>query len=121
MSNVAYIYQPHFKSHKFRVALNDQEGVFENFIVVTCSPAYNGVWSYPSANLKEKNYEIWKNGRLECVCVPIEDCERFKTLEELKNPVVIENVKKQQKTWLKNQCNTDYGHNYKNKPDWMLE
>lgn len=117
--NVAYVYQPHFKNHEFRVAKVDQEGLKENFIVVTCSPSYNGVWSYPSENVKK--YTVWKNGRLECLCVPIQDCERFKTLEEVVNPVVIENIKKQQEKWFKNQVSSQYGTQYKEKPEWMLK
>lgn len=116
--NIAYIYEPHFKTSMFRVATKEQQGSEFNYIVVTCSPSYNGVWKYKSSN--KSNYDIWMNGKLPCFCVPISDCCKIKELTELTNSAIINRVKKQQSDWLKsNVKNRDYI--YKNgKPDWML-
>lgn len=118
MNNTSYIYQPHFKTKCFRVACTEQTGPEYNFIVVTCSPQYNGVWFYPS--YKRFNYEVWHNKTCPCYCVPIKDCTFIKSLNNLTNPNVIKMVKKMQTKWFKSDVlNRDY--NYKNKPEWMLK
>lgn len=117
MNNVSYIYQPHFKSNCFRVAINDQQGINNNYIVVTCSPHYNGVWRYPADNVSK--YDVWYNGKVACYCVPIKDCTLMMTLDKLVNPDDIKKVKRQQKKWYMNKV-TNMNYEYKNKPEWML-
>lgn len=110
MNNIAYIFQPHYNTGMFRVAKRDQFGKHFNYIVVTCSPSYNGVWKYSVKNLKD--YKIWSNDGLICYCVPIDDCEKIMTLDEVDNPTVIKNIKLQQKKWCK--------LNNSEREDWML-
>lgn len=118
MTNIAYIYQPHFKTSKFRVACKSQQGEQFNYIVVTCSPEFNGIYKYGANNVK--NYEIWNNNHTSCLCVPINDCVKLKSLEEVTNTEVIAKIKQQQSDWYTNNvCNRDYS--YANKPDWMLK
>lgn len=117
MNNVAFIYQPHFKSNMFRVAVHEQQGSVDNYIVVCCSEKYNGVYQYPA--IKRKDYGIWYNNDLACYCVPLEDCNYYKSLKDITNPKIIKEVKKLQKKWFNNQVrNRDY--TYKDKPEWML-
>ena len=97
MGNVAYIYQPHFMTQKFRVACKEQMGQEVNYIVVTCSPAYNGVWKWYAKD--KDSIEKWNNGKLPCYCVPIKICEKIKTLDQLTNPEVIAIVESQQLKW----------------------
>ena len=117
MENTCYIYQPHFKTDCFRVAVKEQRGFPYNYVVVTCSPEYNGVWRYNAENCDK--YDTWQNGRLTCYCVPTKDCVRIKGLNELVNPNVIAKVKLQQTEWYNSTIkNRDY--EYKHKPNWML-
>ena len=81
MFNVAFIYQPHFKTGCFRVAMHDQKGKNNNYVIVTCSPMYNGVWRYSPDNISK--YSHWKNGNIDCICVPIKDCVQVKNLEDI--------------------------------------
>lgn len=119
MSNVAYIYQPHFKTGMFRVAVKDQLGVDDNYIVVTCSPQYNGVYKYPVSYIQERKYTTWKNKNVNCLCIPIEHCHKIKELNEITNNSVLKEVKKQQESWYKSNVeNRDY--TYKERPEWML-
>lgn len=97
MNNTAYIYQPHFMTSVFRVACKEQMADDVNYIVVTCSPSYNGVWKWDARN--KPFIEKWTNGRLPCYCVPIKMCTKIKTLEELTNPVVLKIVAEQQRQW----------------------
>ena len=116
-NNIAYIYQPHFNTNCFRVALVNQQGKKYNYIIVTCSPEYNGVWKYNADNVL--NYDVWSNNNKGCQCVPIRDCRRIKLLNELTNIEVINKVKFQQKKWYNNTVkNRDY--TYADKPEWML-
>ena len=117
MSNIAYIYQPHFNSNCFRVAISKQQGTTTNYIVVTCSPNYNGVWKYSSSNLYD--YPSWNNGNVVCKCVPISDCEFVKHLNQLKNEDILKQVKKQQLTWFNNQVK-NRNYDYVTKPDWLI-
>lgn len=97
MRNIAYIYQPHFMSDSFRVACKEQMGTDVNYIVVTCSPTYNGVWKWEA---KDKDIvEKWVNGKLPCYCVPIKLCKKIKTLDEVTNPVVLRIIESQQSQW----------------------
>ena len=116
-NNIAYIYQPHFNTNCFRAAVLKQQGKKYNYIIVTCSPEYNGVWKYNADNVL--NYDVWSNNNKECYCVPIRDCRRIKLLNELTNIEVINKVKFQQKKWYNNTVkNRDY--TYTDKPEWML-
>lgn len=117
MGNVAYIYQPHFKSKCFRVATKDQQGKKYNYIIVTCSPTYNGVWKYRVPRMLYFN--IWKNGNIPCYCVPIADCEFVKPLNEITNTNILNKVIKQQKQWYNNNIK-NRNYNYVEKPDWLL-
>lgn len=103
MNNIAYIYQPHFKTSKFRVACKEQLSNEVNYIIVTCSPTYNGVWKWDAS--KKDKVETWMNGKLSCYCVPITMCTRVKSLEELKNPNVIKIVQEQQRQWKNKEVN----------------
>lgn len=118
MFNVGFIYQPHFKTECFRVALDNQRGKNNNYVIVTCSPMYNGVWRYSPSNIEK--YDRWMNGKTECVCVPIKDCDKVKTLEELTDPTILNIIKRQQNNWYKGWVkNRDY--TYVNKPDWIMK
>lgn len=119
MANIAYIYQPHFKTGMFRVAVKDQLGTDKNYIVVTCSPQFNGVYSYPVSNIQEKKYDTWSNNGTNCICVPIVDCQKLKELNEVTNSEVISRIKKQQNAWYNNNI-TNRDYEYKGKPEWML-
>ena len=117
MNNMGFILQPHFNTHCFRVAVNDQQGTEYNYITVTCSPKYNGIWKYPASNVKM--YKHWKNKSIECLCVPITDCTFLQTLDSIKTESIRNKVKAQQQKWYKNQIqNRDY--NYNEKPTWLL-
>ena len=116
-NNIAYIYQPHFNTNCFRVALVNQQGKKYNYIIVTCSPEYNGVWKYNANNVL--NYNVWSNNKKECYCVPIRDCRRIKLLNELTNIEVINKVKSQQKKWYNNTVK-NRNYTYTDKPEWML-
>lgn len=55
-----------------------------------------------------------------CFCVPIEDCEKIKELNEIENPEMIKVIKKQQKAWYNSEVkNRDYEYK-KGKPEWMI-
>lgn len=117
MNNVAFIYQPHFKTDMFRVAVTNQQGSTDNFIVVCCSEKYNGIYHYSAVN--RFNYDIWFNNDLACYCVPLKDCDYYMSLKDIRNPKIIKEVKKLQKKWYNNKVkNRDY--TYKDKPEWML-
>ena len=117
LKNVAYIYQPHFKSNCFRSATKDQQGKKYNYVVVTCSPTYNGVWKYDSN--KSSSFSVWTNGNTPCYCVPISECEFVKSLKDISNVDTLNKVIAQQKQWYNNYIkNRDY--NYVEKPDWVL-
>ena len=69
MNNLAYIYQPHFMTDTFRVSCKEQLGDEFNYIVVTSSPTYNGLWKWESKY--KDSIEKWFNGKLACYCVNI--------------------------------------------------
>lgn len=117
MLNVGFIFQPHFKSRCFRVALQDQRGKDNNYIVVTCSPKYNGVWKYPPQNVIK--YDTWQNGNIKCVCIPISDCIKVRTLQEIVDPVMKKKIKEQQSLWYEGQIK-NRNYNYVERPEWML-
>lgn len=101
-NNIAFIYQPHFLTLTFRVSTLSQMGK-KNFIIVTCSPTYNGVWTYDSN--KQPSYNIYNNKGNKCYCVPIEDCTRIKTLDEIKDDSVLAIIEEQQRLWKNHEVN----------------
>lgn len=118
MVNVAYIYQPHFKTSMFRVAVNRQQGDDTNYIVVTCSPQYNGLWKYDGK--LHKTCGKWVNGKTVCYEIPIAECTFVKGLNEIQQPSHIQAVVKQQEEWFNNKVrNREY--TYAEKPPWMLK
>ena len=70
-----------------------------NYIIVCCSPSYNGVWKY-NVN-PEKKYDIYKNKSLICQCVPTSDCEYIGGFEIIKDKDLLKEVKNEQKKWIK--------------------
>lgn len=117
MVKTAYIYQPHFMTSMFRVAVNKQQSKDKNRIVVTCSPQYNGVWEYDASI--HKTCGKWVNGKTVCYEIPIECCNRVATLDDIVKPENRKEVIKQQKAWLNNAVkNRDYS--YAEVPDWMV-
>lgn len=117
MSNMAFIYQPHFKTKCFRVAVSEQRGIDYNYVVVTCSPQYNGIWKYPASNTRM--YSHWKNKNVECLCVPIRDCKYVQTLDSIGTTTIINKVKSQQLKWYNNSI-VNRNYTYAEKPNWML-
>lgn len=117
MLNVGFILQPHFNTQCFRVSKQSQQGKNNNYIVVTCSPKYNGVWKYSPENISK--YKTWTNGNIQCICVPISDCIKVRELHEIVDPMMKKEIQTQQKKWYNNAIKN---HNYKyvNYPEWML-
>ena len=131
-NNVAFIYGPKEKNpytgewdYKYLVpAVKDQKGVW-NYVVVTCTPSMNGVYSWNHMqNMGNHKWKMWMNGKTPCYYIPKDEC-KFRRFEDL-NPdhpltkVIIEGTKKQQEKWYKNEVkNRDYEYK-KGKPDWML-
>lgn len=97
MNNISYIYQPHFMTNAFRVSCKEQQSDSVNYIVVTSSPTYNGVWKWEAKD--KETLDIWMNGRLPCYCVPINICHKVKDLSELTNPSIIQVVEEMQRKW----------------------
>ena len=115
--NTCYIYQPHFNTNCFRVAKREQQGREDNYVVVCCSPKFNGVYRWNPLNAEK--YSSWKNGSLDCYCVPVKDCIYIKSLENLTNPDVIKHVKKLQKKWFENEVR-NRNYEYTKRPEWMI-
>jgi hypothetical protein len=119
----AYILQPHFQTMMFRPAVKDQQSDDWNYIIVTCSPDYNGVWKY-DGSLKPTFTTVWNKGKngskLLCYEVPISSCSKIQALEAIKDADVRNRVKTMQEKWVSNQVNNrDY--TYVKKPSWMLK
>lgn len=117
MENVAYIYQPHFKTSMFRAAVRDQQSKGDNYIVVMCSTKYNGVWKY-SGKLHESCGRI-KNNNLICYEVPVSECVFVQTLDSIKDPAMRSKIADYQKKWIGNDVKgRDY--KYQSMPDWVV-
>lgn len=117
-NNISCIYQPHFMSNCFRVACNKQQGKDFNYIIVTCSPEFNGIWKYPASICKDLS--IWLNGKRPCYCVPIEKCTKYKDLDSISNPNTLKEVAKMQARWYASEVkNRDYVYKA-GRPEWML-
>lgn len=95
--NIAYIFQPHFKTMMLRPSCGEQQGTDANYVVVTCSPTYNGVWRWDAS--KKCDYSTWSNNGRLCYCVPLTDCVKVKELSEVTNPDVLRNVRRTQDAW----------------------
>lgn len=131
MNNIAYTYGPKLKNpetgewdSKYLVpAVKDQQGVW-NYIVVTCSPSYNGVYRWNKMqNIGTNKWKKWSNGKTICYYIPRDAC-KFKRFDELDmskpvNQKLIEEVKKQQEKWFKGGVKGKDAYK-KKKPDWML-
>lgn len=117
MTNLCYIYQPHYNTNSARVAVNCQQAE-ENYIIITCSPSENGLYKWKKSDLDE--LQFWTNGKLPCYVVPMNKCAFIKSLQEIKNEDIIKEIKKQQKKWYNKEVkNRDYEYK-KGKPEWML-
>ena len=68
-----------------------------NYVVVCCSPEYNGVWKWHPE--RKSQYSIWNNNGQRCYCVPVSECEFVQTLESIKTPEIIKEIKKNQKAF----------------------
>lgn len=128
-NTVAFITKPKFKdpftglweTNYFVPAVKYQlsyDSTVKNSIVVCCSPEWNGVWQYDK-NLK-KNFITWMNGKLECYYVPIKDCTKIKDLDEIQNPVMINEVKALQEAWYKGKIK-NHPEYKKKRPEWFLK
>ena len=111
-NNIAIIWQPHFITECFRVDKKKQMGKKTNYIVVCCSPSYNGVWKYDVD--PDKTYEQVKNKSVICRCVPIDECEHIGGFEVITDKDLIKVIKNEQKKWFETNGKTK-------KPDWMLQ
>lgn len=117
--NTAYIYQPHFKTSMFRVAANKQQSGGDNYIVVTCSPQYNGVWKYPGS--LHSSCGRWVNTHnTVCYEIPISSCSFVKSLEEIVSPDRFKNVVKQQIEWFTKEVR-NRNYTYAEVPGWFLK
>ena len=105
MSNISYIWVPKYVSPfgdnevYLTPGANEQKGSEYNYIVVCCSPSFNGVYKCKSENYK--NYSTWINNKKKCYYVPINDCELFKKLDEIKNTDTLKTIKKVQSDYKK--------------------
>ncbi len=63
-----------------RVSCSDQKGDTTNYIIICCSPAYNGVYKYDAKRIGE--YQIIPNGKRNCFVVPFKDLLFHSTLED---------------------------------------
>jgi hypothetical protein len=110
-NNIAIIWQPKFITDEFIVDKRKLSGDEVNYIIVCCSPSYNGVWKF--VRNKYKQYETYTNKSVICECIPIEECIFLGGLEGIKNKTIIKEIRNEQKKFLKMQGRED-------KPDWLL-
>lgn len=117
---ITYIYQPHFNTNCFRVACKNIT-LGKNYVVVTCSPSYNGVYEInvtPEMREDLRN-RLWMNGNLACYCIPMSYFTKTLELSEVKKEDKIKEIRKQQKKWFKSEVE-NRNYTYKDKPDWMI-
>ena len=122
-NNWALTYEPKFESpfdddETYLVpACKNQHGRNYNYIVVTCSPKFNGVYRYDSH--LTANFKPWLNGELKIYYVPISICTYVSTLEDTTGNCR-DAIKKQQMKWINGKVKN---HNtiYQVTPDWCLE
>ena len=116
-NNISFTYQPNFNTRTLRPLVSEQKGNKWNFVVVTCSETYNGVYKYPASKTKE--FDTWGSGRNKRYIVPISDCEKIKELNQITNKETLTIIKEQQSLWLNGElpwCKEKFDE----KPDWML-
>lgn len=109
-NNIAIIWQPHYMSDCFRVNVKKQRG-YENYIIVCCSPSFNGLWKYEVEEGSE--YDEVKNKSITCRCVPVSDCIYIGGFEKIKDKDLLKEIKNEQKKWLK-------ATGKEKKPDWFI-
>jgi len=111
-TNIVILWQPHFETLSFRVSCDKQKDREQNYIIVCCSPTYNGVYSWDAT--KKDDYDIWINKTRPCYCVPIQDCKYLGPLEKIKSQEIRKEVLKAQKKYLKTVKR-------QKEPDWLLK
>lgn len=116
-TNVAYTWQPKFvspfgdKEVYLVPRVNDQKGDDYNYIVVCCSPSYNGLYKWPSK--EAKNLKKFNNHGKWCYYVPFKICEFVKPLSEVQTKSNQEKIEQVQEAW----------YNYtkpKKLPSWFI-
>lgn len=112
MNNISYIWEPHYMSGCVRVDVNKQQSDDWNFVIVCCSPLYNG--SYRWKGTDRDKWETVKNGKITCYCIPLTQLEKSpKSLHELPD-IYKPMIKQTQEDWF------NFGKR-KNRPDWFLD
>ena len=117
MINVSYIWMPKFispfgdKETYLVPGVKEQQGTEWNYIVVCCSPSYNGLYRCPASEYK--NFKTWENNLKKCYYVPISKCEFVKPLEDIEMEVVRNRVHKIQSNWYKKSGRTKV-------PKWFI-
>lgn len=118
MNNISYIWVPKWVSpfgddEVYLVpGVKEQQGKNINYIIVCCSPSYNGVYKCNTEYYKD--FATWKNNKKNCYYVPLSKCEFVKTLNDISNSEVIKQIKKVQQAWK--------SYNKPKKiPDWFLK
>jgi len=96
---IAIIWQMHNLTNSFRVACDRQMSKNKNYIVVCCSPSYNGIYSWDAS--KKNEYDIWNNNGRDCYCVPLEECHFEGDLSKITNKDFYNEVRKSQLKFLK--------------------
>ena len=98
-NDLAIVWLPHFMTGCFRVAVNKQQGKESNYIIICCSPEYNGIWKWKTED--KKHFTKWTNNGTVCYCIPMEYCEKIQELEDIKNPELRREVRKNQENFCK--------------------
>lgn len=128
--NIAVTYQPKFvspfgDSEVYAVpAVNKQRGSSTNWVVISCSPSYNGVytWEYDANDIPK----VWKNKNLSIYYIPINKMEYVASLEEMQNRTsegakyMTKEVIKQQTAWINGKV-FNQSKVYTSVPDWCLD
>lgn len=116
-NNLVVIGEANEELQEFRAYMGRQHGEHFNHIVVTCSPKYNGWWSYPAERLHDCKLIMEKD--VPCVRVPISICTLQRRLEEITDSDIVKDVIKIQKKWYKDKT-ICYPYRNMSKPEWML-
>lgn len=117
MNNCAFTWMPKWvspfgdKKVYFVPRIKDQKGQEWNYIVVCCSPSYNGLWKWPSK--EAKHLMKWNNHGTMCYYVPVDICEFVKPIEDIQMLDVKKKAIETQRNW--------YIYNHpKRWPFWLL-
>lgn len=116
-NNVAYTWTPKWvspfgdKKVYFVPRIENQKGKEWNYIVICCSPSYNGLWKWPAK--EAKNLRKWNNNGRMCYYVPLDICEFVKPISEIQMTDVKQEALKTQENWY------DYTKPQR-WPTWML-